>query len=58
MQKYKIHYISYPLIILISFVYSIYIIIVNLSLIFSRVVLMLYLLTLNKYFTTAFMNLF
>ena len=53
MQNY---YISYPLIILISSVQSIYIIMANLSLILFRVVLMMHLLTLNKYLTTASMN--
>ena len=53
MQNY---YISYPLIILISSVQSIYIIMVNLSLILFRVVLMIHLSTLNKCLTTASMN--
>ena len=48
MQKCKIYYISYPLIIIISS-YRVHITMVNLSLILSRVVLMLYLLTLKNF---------
>ena len=50
-----IYHISYRLIILISSVCGIQ---VDLSLILSRVVLMLYLLTLTKYLTAAFRKLF